>query len=269
VTPPYAEVIGDPVAHSKSPLIHKFWLEKLGLPGEYRALQVTAEQLPRYIAQRRSDPDWRGCSVTMPLKRLVGASLSRLSVAAEASGAVNCVHRVETHLVGENSDVDGIVEVLGSHVTGKRVAVIGTGGAACAALEALRRLEAGETALLSRTPERIEDQETRVHPLGEPGAALSGCACLINASPLGMTGYPAVPPSLIEQLPRMADDAMVFDMVYDPAETALLKAARVLGLATRDGIAMLIGQAARAFELFFGVPAPRHLDAELRERLAR
>ena len=94
---PYAEVIGDPVAHSRSPLIHKFWLERLGIEGDYRATRATAGELPAYLAARRSDPDWRGCNVTMPHKQAI---LPLLDDVADDLRAVNCVLPRSGRLVG-------------------------------------------------------------------------------------------------------------------------------------------------------------------------
>ena len=109
---PYAEVIGDPIDHSRSPELHRFWLEALEIEAEYRRSRVTLEGLGDYLAGRREDQAWRGCNVTAPLKQAVLPFLDGLSAAAEAIGAVNCVHRKGERLLGTNSDVDGIAEAI-------------------------------------------------------------------------------------------------------------------------------------------------------------
>ena len=139
---PYAEVIGDPVAHSKSPMIHNFWLAKLGIAAEYRKTHVRPEDLAEHLARRRGDAGWRGCSITMPHKQAVMPLLDTVSRSASRIGAVNCVYVQAGRLIGENTDVDGVVEPLlleanriggyADHVA-TYVQIIGAGGAARAA----------------------------------------------------------------------------------------------------------------------------------------
>ena len=117
MTSPYAEVIGDPIVQSKSPAIHGYWLGKLGLEADYRACHVTADGLAAYLAERREDPDWRGCNVTMPHKQAVIALLDRLEIGAEMVGAVNTIvprRRAgrPAMLIGSNTDVAGFLEPL-------------------------------------------------------------------------------------------------------------------------------------------------------------
>ena len=127
---PYAEVIGDPIGHSKSPLIHKFWLEKLGLRAEYRATRVTPADLPRYLATKRNDVSWRGCNVTSPLKQTAAGMVGAPAGLCEFVGAVNCVTRTPfSCLVGTNTDLAGIAEALkGVPLEGRNAVLIGAGG---------------------------------------------------------------------------------------------------------------------------------------------
>jgi shikimate dehydrogenase len=243
---PYAEVIGDPIAHSKSPAIHRFWLEKLGLETDYRATRVT--DLAAYFAVRRGDPDWHGCNVTAPHKQAVIPFLDE----ASPIGAVNCIVRDGDRLVGLNTDVDGIVEGLAGADLSK-VVLIGAGGAAKAARAALA--DAGE--IVSITRQNIENIEL-----------IAGATLIVNATPLGMAHAAPMPPALLAALPSATSNAIVLDMVYQPLDTPLLQAARAAGLRTVDGLAMLIGQARRAFRLFFGAEPPREHDAELKALLS-
>ena len=129
---PYAEVIGDPIAHSKSPLIHKFWLGKLGMDGDYRAVHVRSGELGSYLASRRSDPDWRGCNVTLPHKLEIAPLLdeSRLF----ATEAVNCVIPNNGRLIGFNTDTAGVGAGVEDWLDRAHpVCIIGSGGAASAA----------------------------------------------------------------------------------------------------------------------------------------
>jgi shikimate dehydrogenase len=273
---PYAEVIGDPIYQSKSPLIHGFWLEKLGLKAEYRATRVRADGLATYLEKRRADPDWRGCNVTIPHKQDILRLIDFPLPTARRVGAVNCVYRTRNGLSGENSDIDGVREALdmtaGERDPG-RTCLIGAGGAARAALHALDSAGASDLRILVRRPERAEallaefGMAATIHRFADAAIAFAGADTVINASPLGMAGQQRMPVAMLEALAETAANALVFDMVYLPLETALLAAARALGRRPVDGLTMLIGQAELAFNLFFHAQAPREHDAELRALL--
>lgn len=282
---PYAEVIGDPVAQSKSPLIHCFWLEKLGLEGDYRAVRVLSGELGTYLAGREADPAWRGCNVTMPLKQAMVTALDRVDHRASTIGAVNTAYRgPEGALGGTNTDASGFLEPLTPHLAEphwfRMARVLGTGGAARAIVSAL----AGEgftIVLAGRDPAKAQALLAELAPDGEHHAIdlahfadptdfafddREGCLDLVvNASPLGMRGQPELPFDWSHAPPG----SVAYDIVTDPVNTAFLQSARATGHQTIDGLAMLIAQAAAAFAHFFGAPAPREHDAELRELLTR
>jgi shikimate dehydrogenase len=273
---PYAEVIGDPIAQAKSPIIHGFWLKKLGLRAEYRATRVRVDGLATYLAKRRLDPDWQGCNVTIPHKQAVLGLIDAPLRTAKRIGAANCLYRSRTGLSGENSDIDGVREALdmGSEERDPgRTCLIGAGGAARAALHALDTAGVEDLRILVRRPERAQElldhfgMNARIFRFVEAAEAMAGANTVINASPLGMTGQARMPATMLEGLATAAPDALVFDMVYAPLETDLLAAARALGQRPVDGLTMLIGQADLAFTLFFHAPAPREHDAELRALL--
>ena len=278
----YAEVIGDPIAQSKSPAIHGFWLEKLGLEAEYRACHVTEVGLADYLADRREDPDWRGCNVTMPHKQAIIPHLHSIDETAKAIGAVNTVYPAfDRLLAGTNTDMTGFLEPLQEKLRDQhyfRMArVLGTGGAARAIVSGLAK-EGFTLVLAGRNPdkarallEELAEGEHHTAPLthfAEPTDFAfddrEGCCDLVvNASPLGMRGQPP----LAFDWSHAPPGSIAYDIVTDPVETDFLKAARDAGFETIDGLAMLIGQAAAAFNHFFGEDAPRQHDAELRERL--
>lgn len=278
---PYAEVIGDPIGQSKSPLIHNFWLEKLDIEAEYRATHVTAEGLEGYFAERRDDPDWRGCNVTIPHKGNVRVHLGGETEAADSVGAVNTVLPYGTLLAGHNSDIRGVACALGD-VADKTAALIGNGGAALAALAMLKAGDAAEVRIVARdigkSKTLLEDFGLDGHALalGKADIGLDRADIVINATPLGMDGASPMPSALLRALSRTGEDALVFDMVYAPLETALLKAAKAFDRKTVDGLVMLVEQAREAFFLFFQEELTeeseallhRH-DAELRELLTR
>ena len=145
MTKPYAEVIGDPISHSKSPLIHNFWAEALGLDVEYRAVHVTPEGLAAYFAERKADPDWRGCNITVPHKVEALAHVEDRGDVRTTIGAINTVIRAEDGaLVGTNTDAAGFYAPLSElDLAGQPVTVIGAGGAAPAILFALSRMGVG------------------------------------------------------------------------------------------------------------------------------
>lgn len=268
MTLPYAEVIGDPIAQSKSPLIHKFWLTKLGIAGDYLKTHVTADGLAAYFADRASDPAWKGCNVTAPHKRAVLDFVEDRGGVGDSIGAMNTVIREpDGTLIGTNTDAAGFFAPIADlDLAGKPVVVIGAGGAARAVLFALARAEVGEITLMNRSPLPAAALLAHFALKGKVvslDAPLPPAALIVNASTLGMTGQPGFAPDLSAQ----GDDCVVYDIVYAPLVTALLAAAEAEGLETIDGLEMLIGQAAVAFELFFDAAPPRQHDDELRAHL--
>ena len=281
----YAEVIGDPIAQSKSPLIHNFWLKKLGIDADYRACHVKPDELEGYLAERRNDTNWHGCNVTMPHKQAVIPHLYSTDEAASEIGAVNTIYPAFDRLLsGTNTDADGFLEPIAPLLQNKhyfRMArVIGTGGAARAIIAALA--DQGFTLVVAgRDPEKARAILDELAPKGEHHAIhldhfaqstdfvfddREGCLDLVvNASPLGMTGNPP----LLFDWSHAPPGSIAYDIVTSPADTDFLQSARAAGHKTIDGLSMLIGQAAIAFERFFGAAPPRDCDAELRELLTK
>jgi shikimate dehydrogenase len=268
VVKPYAEVIGDPISHSKSPIIHGFWLEKLGIDADYRTCAVKADGLADYLAKRLEDPNWRGCNITVPHKIAAMDLVADPGDVRASIGAMNTVFRDESGaLIGTNTDAAGFFTPIADlNLTGLPVAVVGTGGAAHAVLFALSKADVGPVTILARNPLKGAALLARfglkgsVQSLDKP---LPPAALLVNATQLGMVGQDP----LDLDLSPLLYDAVVYDVVYAPLETNLLKAAASRNLETIDGLEMLVGQAALAFELFFGTAPPRGDDAALRERL--
>ena len=287
---PYAHVIGDPIAQSKSPAIHGFWLKKLGLKAEYSSRLVRPNGLPAYLAQVRQDPHWRGCNVTMPHKQAIMPLLDSLDPAAKKIGAVNTVVRQpDGTLRGYNTDAAGFLEPLAEELAKthlfRMARVLGAGGAARAIVASLA--ERGMVIVLAaRDPAKARALLDELAPPGSPHHEdhhvislahfadptdfafddREGCCDLvINASPLGMRGQPPLPFHFSHAPPG----SIAYDIVTDPLETPFLADARAAGFRTVDGLSMLIGQAAAAFSLFFAMQPPREHDAELREMLTR
>jgi shikimate dehydrogenase len=273
---PYAEVIGDPIEHSKSPLIHRFWLEKLGLDGDYRATRVPPDELGEYFLSRSADPNWRGCNITMPHKLAALAHVHKHRDPSFPIEPINIAVPRHGRLEGANSDTQGLLEpLLALHGGWTRVraegpcpaTVIGSGGVLFSVMTVLSLLGYAPIHVVvrdARKAEQIaEDYQgvaVRIVPWGAP---LPPCALLVNATPLGMRGQVELPFDCM----NVMKGGIVFDMVYNPVETRLLADARSRGLRMVDGLQMLVAQAASGFQLFFDAAAPRAFDCELRELL--
>jgi shikimate dehydrogenase len=279
----YAEVIGDPIAQSKSPIMHGFWLEKLGIDADYGRSHVTADDLPAFIESRRKDLGWRGCNVTIPHKQAVMPLISRMDPIAEAIGAVNTIVPRDGLLIGHNTDAPGFLEPLRPWLKERHLLrtarILGTGGAARAIAHALwgegftliiagRDLAKAQAiaSAFDAAHAHICTLDTFAQPLdfdwGEPGDRLD---VVVNATSLGMTGKPPLP----IDFSNLPPGAIVYDAIYAPLITPLLAEARDRGHPIIDGLSMLIGQGRIAFEHFFGAtpPCDPESEAELRARL--
>jgi len=283
MTRAYAEVIGDPIAHSKSPVMHGLWLEQLGIDADYRRTHVRPEDLASFLESRRGDADWRGCNVTIPHKQAVMPLLDRIDPLAQAIGAVNTIVPRDGVLIGHNTDAPGFLEPLRPRLAERHLLrtarILGTGGAARAIAHAL--WDEGFTLIVAgRDSAKAQEivapfdpgfvhvctLDTFARPLdfdwGEAGDRLD---LVVNATSLGMTGQPP----LDIDFSNVPPGAIVYDAVYAPLVTPLLAEARERGHPILDGLSMLIGQGRIAFEHFFGVAAPSDADsdAELRARM--
>jgi len=279
----HAEVIGDPISHSKSPRIHNFWIEKLGLDAHYERCHVTPDGLEEYFRSRRDRQDWRGCNVTIPHKQAVMPFLDSVDSGAARIGAVNTIVRApDGALAGYNSDGAGFLEPLRPWLADRHLLrmarIIGSGGAARAIAHAFRS-EGFTVVMIARDEEKAR---VILDEIGEKNSGMTATLqswsvpiefdwgdtegrldIVVNATSLGMKGNPP----LAIDFSHVPPNAILYDIVYAPLETALLAEARRRGLRTIDGLEMLVGQATVAFELFFGQPAPRQYDAELRTLL--
>lgn len=261
-SPPWAEVIGDPIAHSRSPPIHRFWLDALGMEGDYRATRVARADLRDFVAGRRLEPDWRGCNVTMPLKLDALLLADRRSDRAAAAGAANLLFVRDGALNAANTDVGAVARLLEPLVAATDgITLLGNGGAARAVLVALHLLDFYAVRIQSRdlAEARKLAVEFRTGLAPAPFDSPITSTGLVNATPLGMTGHPA----FVLDIAGIPAGGWVMDLVTDPAPTRLLEDARKRGLATIDGLSVLVEQAASSFELLFGRDPPRDRDDAL------
>ncbi len=258
-------VIGWPIEHSRSPLIHGYWLRRYGIAGEYGRRAVRPEELKDFLLGM-GRAGLVGCNVTIPHKERAWEVVSEAN--PEGVGrmgnrlkAVNTVWLDESgRLHADNTDVYGFManflERLGEwNGTGRHVVILGAGGAARAVVAGFVDTGVRAVTVVNRTVRKAEGiaaemgDPVRALPLERLDEVMSKADVLVNTTSLGMTGQP----SLDVDLSSLPDDAVVADIVYVPLETGLLKRARARGLRTVDGLGMLLHQAVPGFEKWFGI----------------
>jgi shikimate dehydrogenase len=255
---PRAGVAGWPVDHSRSPVIHRYWLKELGLSGTYERFAVPPGEF-REFAARIGKEGLLGANVTVPHKETAFAACDRRTPVAEALGAVNTLWREDGRLMGDNTDVAGFLANMDESAPGwaerpGSAVVIGAGGAARAIVHALISRGFARIAIVNRTRARAEALAAH---FGGPATAISWADLavelpkadlLVNASSLGMAGQPP----LAVDLGGLPERAVVADAVYTPLRTPLIEGARMRGLRSVEGLGMLLHQAAPAFARWFG-----------------
>lgn len=278
---PRAFVIGWPISHSRSPLIHNYWLKSLGLAGSYEKIAVRPEALAEFLGGF-SLQGYVGGNVTIPHKEAAFALCARTSVSAQALQAVNTLWIEAGELCGDNTDGVGFLASIDADIPGwdrscEKAVVLGAGGAARAIIAALIGRKVGHITIINRSKDRGEelvalarriapDQPVRFDDYAALPRELADADLLVNTTSLGMQNQP---PLEIDLSP-LPDRAAVADIVYVPLETALIKAAKARGLKTSAGLGMLLHQAAPGFARWFGqrpevTPALRALvEADIR-----
>lgn len=252
-------VVGWPVAHSRSPLIHGHWLARYGIEGSYSRVAVRPEEAAEFLRNLRAQ-GYVGCNVTIPHKETAFAVADETLPAARAAGAANTLWYDGGRLMADNTDGAGFVSNVRASVPsftfdGAAVSLLGAGGSARGIVHALLEASAGEVRLFNRTRARADalagafGAKVKAFDWGEREERSRGASLLVNTTPLGMHSSDALEIDL-DVLDR---DCVVADIVYVPLETPLLTAARRRGLATVDGLGMLLHQAVPGFERWFGV----------------
>ena len=264
--PPAACLIGWPAAHSRSPLIHHHWLHTLGIAGGYVIEAVPPEELAAFVG-RLAARGFVGANVTIPHKERV-LDLTEPDARARAVGAANTLWYEDNVLRATNTDVEGFINNLDASAPGWErtdvALVLGSGGSARAVVFGLLERGVPRIHVVNRTSARAQALAVqfgeRVQPAGWDAVAtlLPRAGLLVNTTSLGMAGQPP----LDLEISALPPTAVVADLVYVPLETQMLASARARGLACADGLGMLLHQAVRGFELWFGT-RPR-VTAELR-----
>lgn len=267
-----AGVVGRPVRHSLSPLIHNAWLKAAGVDGVYIALSPAEDGFAHLIEGLRGG-SVRGLNVTLPFKEVALAAADRVTPRAALAGAANLILFDEDDtVVADNTDGLGLLgafadQAPGFDPEGAPVVILGAGGAARGAAAAflaagapqvrmINRTRARADAIAARLAEATDRARVSVYGWEELGLALAGAGAMVNATSLGLAGHDPLEISLT----GLPTTAPVMDMVYRPLRTPLLIDAERAGHPTVDGLQMLILQAAPSFEAFFGQPPPADLD---------
>jgi shikimate dehydrogenase len=252
-------VIGWPIAHSRSPLIHNYWLKKYGIDAAYEKKAVKPENVAQFIVNLATS-EFVGCNVTIPHKEKVFQAVAVADKIASRMGAVNTVYLKDGAVCGTNTDGEGFIASLhhsypAFDLRTKTAIIIGAGGAAKAIIGALLDEGAARIGIVNRTRERTlglqEQFGSRVFEINATmmSDALKNCNLLVNTTSQGMEGQP----QLAVDIRHLKQDALVADIIYVPMETAFLEKAKQLEHPVLGGLGMLLHQAVRGFELWFGL----------------
>jgi shikimate dehydrogenase len=260
----WAAVIGDPVAHSLSPLLHQTWLRELRREGAYRRVLVRAEDFSKTMNQFFADPLFCGVNITLPHKLAALEFADICTQTARHVGAANVLVRKNSKFLADNTDVAGFLHPLQSFQTNtnfqkETALVFGAGGAARAVLVALHQTGYQRILLCNRNSQKAQNliAELKALPLEyldwqDRNSPKTRPDLVVNASSAGMTGFDP----LDVNLGFCHDETLVYDLVYQPLRTPFLTQAKIKNLRTIGGLEMLVGQARPSFEMFFGVKPP-------------
>jgi shikimate dehydrogenase len=250
-------VIGWPISHSRSPMIHGYWLKQLGITGSYERVAVEPENLQIFLKNLATN-NYAGCNVTIPHKEAAISAVDIVDDGVTKIGALNTIYVVNGKTHATSTDGEGFYQNLKSHCPkfqfkGKNITILGAGGSAKAIIERLLRAEVHNITVANRTLSRAQELQLifgqKIDPITPDLLDLSICDVLINTTSQGMAGQP----DLTVELSALPNHAIVADIVYVPLKTQILKQAEARGLRTVSGLGMLLHQAVRGFELWYGV----------------
>jgi shikimate dehydrogenase len=251
-------VIGSPIAHSRSPLIHGYWLNQLSIDGTYERILVDPLDL-KYFLTHLSANRYAGCNVTLPHKENAVTLIDYPDQNVKEIGSLNTIYVRNGELWAESTDGEGFLQnVISTHpqfnFTDKKICIIGAGGSAKAIVERLFRANVKQINIINRSLLRAQDLQARYKKISKAFSqqqttqAMKECDILINTTSLGMSGQAELDIDITE----LPSHAIVADIVYAPLKTKLIMRAEAQGLRTVPGLGMLLHQAVRGFELWFG-----------------
>ncbi len=255
---PHYLLIGSPISHSVSPLMHNTALQHHNLPGEYHAISVRNSEITWLLAHFNNDL-FLGANITIPYKERFMDAMDEFGPEAQSIQAINTIVKNNGRLIGENTDEYGFrapLEEMEHELEGQRAVIFGTGGATKAISFALQQLGIMEIVMVSRRPARYKEEEGIIRCTYDNWAAYGEeAAIIINATPLGMTPNTAASPVQEDEIELLADK-ICYDVVYNPQETTFLKQAKKVGGIPVGGLDMLIYQGAKSFKLWTGKEFP-------------
>lgn len=264
-----AFVVGHPIHHSRSPMIHSHWLKACGINGHYQAIDIPPSQFADFMSRVKSSGEFRGGNVTIPHKEAAFEMADRPDELAQELGASNTLWLEDGLIHATNTDGYGFVANLDQHAPGwettDKAVILGAGGASRAVIQAVRNRGIREIHVVNRTFQRAQELADRfgsrvhAHRLDALPEVMAGAGLFINTTSLGMDGQKSIDIDFTD----LNDQAVVTDIVYVPLNTPLLLQAERQGMKVVDGLGMLLNQAAPGFEKWFG-PRPE-VDNDLRE----
>ena len=262
-----AGVCGWPIHHSLSPVLHNFWLKELGLSGAYVHFAVRPDNALRAFKSLKST-SISGVNVTAPLKQIAFEAADEHTPDAAKLGVSNCLYKRDGKLIAHNTDLEGFAAPLIKAMGAKELAessalILGTGGASRAVIGALLALNVPEIKIMGRTNSKAEDLVSMVNvpsfhavPWEDRHVSVASADVIINATTAGMTGKP----QLDLDISKVRPGTFVYDLIYTPRQTKLLRSAKAAGCEVLGGLEMLIAQARPSFRLFYGVAPPAEPD---------
>jgi len=262
-----AGVCGWPIHHSLSPVLHNFWLRELGLSGAYVHFAVRPDEAIRAFKSLKAT-SISGVNVTQPLKQFAFEAADKHTPDATKLGVSNCLYKRDGKLIAHNTDLEGfaapLIKAMGAKALSEKPAlIIGTGGASRAVIGALLALNVPEIRIMGRTDFKAEDLVAMVNvpsfysvPWKHRNVAVASAGLIINATSGGMKGKP----QLDLDISKAQSGTFVYDLIYTPRRTKLLRNAKKAGCQTLGGLEMLIAQARPSFKLFYGVSPPAEPD---------
>ncbi len=248
-------VIGHPIAHSLSPLMHNAALRALGLPGSYKALNLQQEELADFFASMRKGAI-QGCNITLPHKVMAMQYVDEVTPQARLAGAINTVFWKDGRLVGENTDVIGFAAAMQGR-TFQHALILGAGGVSRAAIVALKNMNVAQISISNRTWSRAQDmaEEFGIEAVPWEERHDTDCDLAVNATSLGMTGgQEAMSP--VSSGFFAGRSGFAYDIIYTPAKTCFLQQAETAGWGTDNGLSMFVEQGRASFRLWTGCSMP-------------
>jgi len=267
IIPKLAGVCGWPIHHSLSPILHNYWLKEMGIQGAYIPFAVRQDEAIEAFKSLKHT-SIAGVNVTLPLKLQAYEAADDVTDDARKLGVSNCLFKRHGKLIAHNTDMEGFITPLldvmkVTELTQKSVLIIGAGGASKAVIGALLSLGVPEICLINRTDKKAQDIVGMVNvpslysvPWDKREEAIARSNLIVNASAGGMQGKPALDISL----KNVQENCLIYDLIYTPMETPLLKDAKKHGLKTMGGLKMLIAQARPSFKLFYGQTPKAEFD---------